>query len=110
MTGAQATVVDWSDGERLQEELPYDPSARSKKSWMEVRVGVMSSVIEGRQGDERLKERRYEGKVGLWQSQVPMWMGMALQEEPCVGMEKGIGGERHMEPSRERLMTTLGQE
>lgn len=45
---------------------------------MQVRIGVMSPVVGGRRGDERLKERRYEGKVGSWQSQVPTWMGMAL--------------------------------
>ena len=77
---------------------------------MWVKIGVTSSVVGGRGGDERLRESRYEGRVGSWQSQAPTWTEMDLLDEPRVRTEEGTGGRRYTEPSREPLKAPLGWE
>ena len=69
----------------------------------------MSPDEGDRQGDERRGEWWYEVKAGSWQSQAPMWRGMAPHEETRVGVEEGTGGGRFMESNREPFMAPSGQ-
>lgn len=67
----------------------------------------MSPDLGGRWGDEWY---RHERRVGLWQIQAPTWLGMALQDEPCVRTTEGTGGRGYMKQGREPLKTPSREE